>query len=82
MSEWWWIVLAAFAVIVALEFVVMRRSDAVWDGGGVIDSAGDDPSDREPAWPGGMIDEGRAQERHRPARNRTRRMPELPPWGE
>lgn len=82
MSEWWWIVLAALAVLVALEFVVMRRSDAVWDGGGVIDSAGDDPSDREPDWPGGMIDEGRTQERHRSARNRTRRLPELPPWGQ
>jgi hypothetical protein len=79
MSEWWWIVLAALAIIVAMEFVIMRRRDAVSDDGSVIDSVGDYPSRAETGLPGGMIDDGRTQERDSSAQDRNRRVPKHPP---
>ena len=82
MSEWWWIVLAALAIIVALEFVIMRRSDTGASGGSVIDAISDDPSERETDRLSGKSDVDRARDTARLARQRTRQAPDRPPWGD
>lgn len=82
MSEWWWIVLAALAIIVAMEFVIMRSRDAGSTGGSVIDATGDYPGERETDRWDAMGDENRARATTDLVRKRNRQEPEHSPGGD